>query len=154
MTDFEVRLFADDAAITHVGEGLLARTLPRGEWTHEAHLAACLWIARDRQDILPERDMRDIISSYNVSVGGVNDDTQGYHETITQVYIAAVRAHLSKRSPTEQLTFAVNALLLSPLGRRDLPLRFYSPDLLFSVTARRKFVDPDLLPLSELAAMG
>jgi hypothetical protein len=154
MTYFEVRLFADDAAIVHVGEGLLACTLPRVEWTHEAHLAACLWITRERQDIWPERDMPGIISSYNVSVGGVNDDTQGYHETITQVYIAAVRAHLSGRSQMELLTIAVNALLLSPLGRRDLPLRFYSPDLLFSITARRKFVDPDLLPLSELAAMG
>jgi hypothetical protein len=154
MTDFEVRLFAEDAAITHVGEGLLARSLPREEWTHEAHLAACLWIARERQDILPERDMRDIISTYNVSVGGVNDDTQGYHETITQVYIAAVRAHLLKRHPAEPLAEAVNALLLSSLGRRDLPLRFYSRDLLFSVAARRKFVDPDLLPLSEMAALG
>jgi hypothetical protein len=42
MTDHEIRFFADDAAVRHVGEGLLARTLPRAEWTHEAHLAACL----------------------------------------------------------------------------------------------------------------
>ena len=46
--DFEIRLFTDDAAVVHVGEGLLARSLPREEWTHEAHLAACTWICRDR----------------------------------------------------------------------------------------------------------
>jgi hypothetical protein len=153
MTDLEIRLFADDTAITHVGEGLLACTLPRPEWTHEAHLAACTWIVRERGDIAPEQDLRGIISDYNVSVGGVNDDTQGYHETITQVYVAAVRAHLSPRSPDEPIADAVNALLISRLGHRDLPLRFYSRDLLFSIAARRKFVDPDLLPLSEMAAM-
>ena len=35
----------------------------------------------------------------------------------------------------------VNGLLLSPMGRRDWPLRFYSRELLFSVEARRNFVD-------------
>jgi hypothetical protein len=41
----------------------------------------------------------------------------------------------------------VNALLLSPMGRRDWPLRFYSPALLFSVEARRNFVPPDVAAL-------
>jgi hypothetical protein len=150
MTDYEPRLFADDAAVAHVGEGLLARTLPRQEWTHEAHLAACLWILRERADIAAERDLPGIISAYNVAVGGVNDDTQGYHDTITQLYIAAVRVLLARRDPGEPIAVAVNALLTSPLGHRDLPLRFYSSALLFSVAARRKFVAPDLLPLSEM----
>ena len=42
MTDLPIRFFIDDAAIAHLGEGLLACTLAREEWTHEAHLAACL----------------------------------------------------------------------------------------------------------------
>jgi hypothetical protein len=41
----------------------------------------------------------------------------------------------------------VNALLQSPIGRRDWPLRFYSSERLFSVEARREFVPPDLMPL-------
>lgn len=144
MTDHSPRLFEDDAAIRHIGEGLLARTLPREEWTHEAHLASCLWIVRDRPDIEPEQDMPGIISSYNVAVGGVNDETQGYHETITQVFIRAVRDHLSELADGIDLTVAVNSLLLSPRGRRDWPLRFYSPERLFSVEARLGFVAPDL----------
>jgi hypothetical protein len=135
MPDFEIRLFENDASIERIGEGLLARTLRREEWTHEAHLGACLWIVRDRPDILPERDMARIISSFNESVGGVNDDSQGYHETITQVYIAAVRAHLEGIAPGTSLSEAVNALLLSDRGRRDVPLRHYSKELLFSVAA-------------------
>jgi hypothetical protein len=149
MTDFAVRTFADDAAIAHVGEGLLARTLPRPEWTHEAHLAACLWLVRERPDIKLEAELPEIIRSYNESVGGVNDDTQGYHETLTQLYIATVRVHHGETAMLP-LCEAVNALLLGQRGQRDWPLHFYTRGLLFSVVARRKFVAPDLLPLSEM----
>ena len=151
MTDTSPRLFPDDAAIVHVGEGLLARTLPKEEWTHEAHLAASLWIKRERTEIDPSQDLAGIISAYNVSGGGVNDDTQGYHDTITQVYVEAVAVHLSRRDRGEPLVQSVNDLLRSPFGKRDLPLRFYSRELLFSIPARRKFVAPDLLPLSAMA---
>lgn len=147
MSEFEVRLFQDDTAIVAIGEGLLARTLPREAWTHEAHLAACTWIVRDRPEIKPEDDMAEIISTYNVSVGGVNDDSQGYHETITQIYIAAVKAHLSEIEPDTPLWQTVNALLLSERGGRGLPLKFYSKERLFSVAARRNFIEPDLLEL-------
>jgi hypothetical protein len=40
MTEYKPRLFHSDAVIEHLGEGLVARTLTRPEWTHEAHLAA------------------------------------------------------------------------------------------------------------------
>lgn len=150
MSDFEVRLFEDDPSIVHIGEGLLARTLPREEWTHEAHLAVCTWIVRDRTDIDPVSDMAAIISAYNVAAGGVNDDTQGYHETITQVYIAGVKAHLAEVGAELPLFAAVNALLLSARGQRDFPLRFYSKELLFSVPARRGFVAPDRASLDSV----
>jgi hypothetical protein len=147
--EHEPRLFSDDAAVRHIGEGLIARTLTRAEWTHEAHLAACLWILVARPDILPERDLPEIIRSFNESVGGVNDETQGYHETITQCFTRAARLYLSSIEPASPLAAKVNGLLLAPEGKRDWPLRFYSPDLLFSPAARLGWVEPDLgqLPL-------
>ncbi|HVR91183.1 MAG TPA: hypothetical protein VHG29_08845 [Novosphingobium sp.] len=143
MTEYFLRRFVDDAAVRHVGEGLLACTLPRAEWTHEAHLAACLWLITERPDIDPERELPDVIRSYNVSVGGVNDDTQGYHEMLTQLYICGVRgfaADCDKGGLAER----VNALLASEMGPRDWPLRFYSHERLFSVAARRAWIAPDL----------
>ena len=80
----------------------------------------------------------------------MNDDTQGYHETITQVYIAGVKAHLAEVGMATPLHEAVNALLLSARGRRDLPLHFYSKELLFSIPARRGFVDPDRASLNKI----
>lgn len=143
MTDHPIRLFADDEAVRHVGEGLLARTLPREEWTHEAHLAACAWIVLERPDIVPERDLPDLIRHYNERVGGVNSDSEGYHETITQVSIRAVRAAIA-RSAGRGLHERVNLLLQAEEGRRDWPLRFYSRERLFSTEARLGWVEPDL----------
>ena len=147
-TDHPIRLFADDASVRLVTAGLLDCTLPRAEWTHEAHLAACLCLLAEYPDFVAERDLPGTIRAYNVAAGGVNDDSQGYHETITLFAIAAVRAHLGEGAGGA-LVEMVNRLLASPRGRRDYALRFYSPDLLFSVPARRHWAEPDLRPLAQ-----
>lgn len=147
MTDFHPRPFGSDAAVTHVAEGFLARTLPREEWTHEAHLATTTYLLLKRPDVEVDRELPGLIRSYNESVGGVNDDTQGYHETITRVFLHGVRLFLAEADGAEPLHELVNELLLSPMGRRDWALRFYSPERLFSVEARRMFVAPDLATL-------
>lgn len=151
MTDHPIRFFADDAAIARIGAGLLNRTLPRADWTHEAHLAACVWLIRERPDIDLDARIADIISGYNAAAGGVNDDRNGYHDTITRVYLVAARAHLAARPADEPLFASVNALLASDAGSRDFALRFYSRDRLMSVEARRGFVEPDLATISSPA---
>jgi hypothetical protein len=145
--DHEPRLFASDGEVRHIGEGLLACRLGRAEWTHEAHLAASLWLLVERPDILPERDLPDIIRRFNESVGGINDATQGYHETITQCFIRGVRIFLVRVDGTLPLVEKVNALLAAREGQRDWPFRFYSRDRLFSVEARLGRCEPDLAPL-------
>jgi hypothetical protein len=147
MTEYKPRLFASDDAIARIGEGLVARTLPRPDWTHEAHLAATTYLLSRRPDIDLDRQLPDIIRRYNASVGGVNDDTQGYHETITRLFLHGVRLFLRDAGDKAPLHELVNALLVSPMGQRDWPLRFYSAERLFSVEARRHFVAPDLMPL-------
>jgi hypothetical protein len=147
MTEYRPRFFKSDAEITHIGEGLLARTLRREEWTHEAHLAATTWLLTRRPDVDINSELPGIIRRFNESVGGVNDDTQGYHETITRLFLHGVRLFLAEANAEEPLHELVNELLLSPMGRRDWPLRFYSRERLFSVEARRQFVPPDIAAL-------
>ena len=147
MTEFHPRLFHSDAEIAHVGEGLVACILPRTEWTHEAHLAATTYLLLRRPDLDIDKELPGLIRRYNESVGGVNSDTEGYHETITQVFLHGVRLFLAEAEREEPLHELVNELLLSPMGQRDWPLRFYSPQRLFSVEARRQFVEPDLAAL-------
>jgi hypothetical protein len=147
MTEYRHRFFRSDAEIEHIGEGLVARTLPRPEWTHEAHLAATTYLLTRRPDINLDKELPGIIRRYNESVGGVNTDIEGYHETITRVFLHGVRLFLAEADLREPLHELVNELLLSPMGRRDWPLRFYSAERLFSVEARRHFVPPDLAAL-------
>lgn len=145
-TEYSPRPFERDSDIRALGEGLLACSLSREAWTHEAHLAACLWLLTERTDIDVDGEIAGLIRRFNESVGGVNDDRGGYHDSITRAYVAGVRLFLSETAETG-LTARVNALLASEMGRRDWPLRFYSRELLFSVAARRGFVAPDLAPL-------
>jgi len=147
MTEHRPRFFTSDAEIERIGEGLLARTLPHADWTHEAHLAATTYLALRRPKIDLDAELRGIIRRYNESVGGVNDDTQGYHETITRSFLHGVRLFLSEAATDEPIHALINELLLSPMGRRDWPLRFYSRERLFSIEARRHFVPPDLAAL-------
>jgi hypothetical protein len=51
------------------------------------------------------------------------------------------------RVPGGGLCGRVNAVLQAEEGRRDWPLRFYTPARLFSVDARAAFIAPDLQPL-------
>ena len=144
MTEYPVRHFLTDDAVAHVGEGLLARTLPREEWTHEAHLAATTYFVLKHPEIDLDTKLRGIISRYNESVGGVNSDTEGYHDTITHAYLRGIRFFLEEADVARPIHDLVNELLMSPMGRRDWPLRFWSKECLTSVEARRDWVEPDL----------
>jgi len=144
MIDYKPRLFHSDDEIVHIAEGMLARTLPKPEWTHEAHLATTTYLLTRRPDIDVDKLLPGFIRAYNESVGGVNSDSEGYHETITRVFLHGVRLFLAEADPKEPLHELVNELLLSPMGRRDWPLRFYSRERLFSIEARRHFIPPDI----------
>lgn len=137
--------FPDDSALERIGRGLLDRSLPKREWTHAAHFAAAFWILHEPTlDAL--RDTPKLIRAYNEATGVANTDSTGYHETITLASIRAARAWLAAR-PGVPLHAALNELLASPYGRSDWLLAYWSHPVLFSVPARRAWVDPDVKPL-------
>lgn len=134
-----------DEEIEAIGAGVVARTLPKAQWTHAAHFAAALWLLT-RPDMDAFRDMPDLIRAYNEATGGANTDTEGYHETITQASLRAARSVLDAH-PGARLSQALDALLASPLGRSDWLLAHWTRERLFSVEARRAWLAPDLKPL-------
>jgi hypothetical protein len=140
-------IYASEAEIIRVGEGFLACTLPRVEWTHAAHFAAALWLMRYRPDLEPRREMPQQIRAYNESVGKTNDDSGGYHETITQASLRALRGVLEANPPDMPIYRIVNALMASSLGNPNWLLEYWSRDLLMSVAARRGWQEPDLKAL-------
>ena len=139
-------MFSSDADIIHIGEGLIAATLPRPEWTHAAHVAAAAYIVTVRPDLCAERDLPGLIRRYNLACGTENTDTAGYHHSITLASLAAVRAGLML-APAGTLADKVNHLLGGVLGDKYWPERFWTRETLFSVPARRGWVAPDRAPL-------
>jgi hypothetical protein len=136
----------DDAAIARIAEGMIACSLPKEEWTHAAHWATALYLIARRPDLHPPSDMPGLIRRYNVSTGGENTATAGYHETITQASLRAGRAMLLDAPAGEAISQTLRRLLASPLGRSDWLLACWSKPLLFSVEARAEWVEPDLAP--------
>jgi hypothetical protein len=138
------KYFADDAAVARVGYGLIDRSLPKPEWTHAGHFAAALWLLRHEPEAVVRRRMPAMIRAYNEATGVANTDDGGYHETITLASIAAAGAFLDGRPASAPLHEVVDALMASRLGRPDWLLGFWSKERLFSVEARRGWVEPDL----------
>ena len=147
MTEFPIRHFLSDDSVAHVGEGLLARTLPRQEWTHEAHLAATTYLVLKHPEIDLDIELKGIISRYNESAGTPNSDSEGYHDTITRAYLRGIRLFLDEADVGRPIHDLVNELLMTPMGRRDWPLRFWSKNRLMSIEARRAWIEPDLAAL-------
>ena len=138
--------FGSDEEVVVIGRGLLDRTLPKTTWTHAAHFAATLWLLKCRSEIELGREMPGFIRGYNEATGGANTDTSGYHETITQASIRAAQAFLSERG-SDPLFLICNALMRSRLGEPDWLMDYWTRSRLFSVEARRMWVEPDLREL-------
>lgn len=147
MNDVPLSTRPDEAEIIRIGEGLLDHSLPVAHWTHAAHCIACLYLMLRRPDIDVARDLPGIIWRYNAATGTPNNDADGYHETITRFYIAAISAYLARVPAGREITDVVGRFLASPFAARGLPLRYWSKDRLMSVEARRVWVAPDLQDL-------
>jgi hypothetical protein len=124
-----------------------ARSLPKLNWTHQAHLIVALWYnlrhkADEALDIV-----RDHIKRYNEAVGTLNTENSGYHETITVFYMWAVRRFIAEASPETSLVELANRLISGKCAARSFPFEYYSRDLLLSSEARMQWIEPDLKTL-------
>jgi hypothetical protein len=137
-------VYTADSEIERIGTALIDRSLPKPEWTHAGHFAAVLWVLRHRPHWDPTMEMPRLIRAYNECTGVANTDTSGYHETITLASIRAARSVLERHAADLPLHAVVNAVLASELGRSEWLLRYWSKERLFSVEARRHWIEPDL----------
>jgi hypothetical protein len=137
----------DEAAIERIAIGVIDRTLPKSDWTHAGHFAAALWLCRYRRELTEADAIRTLISRYNEVTGTANTDTGGYHHTITLASIRGAADCLAGRPKTAPLHVVHADLMASRYGDPDWLLAHWSREVLFSVPARRRWVEPDLSPL-------
>ena len=131
----------------HLADGLLAATLPAAAWTHAAHVGAAHALVRRLGAEGAAAAFRTAVPRLNEAHGGVNDDSHGYHETVTVFFIGAVADCVARGLDAEAT--------LAELGTAA-PTAYWSAAVLWSVAARRAFVPPDLaepafpLPVGDL----
>jgi hypothetical protein len=112
----------------------------REDWTHEAHFVVLIYLLERRPDIDLDREIGNLWRRSNEALGIENNDTGGYHETITRVYLNAVRDFLAN-CPGMSLVEICNSVLTSPVSH---PLEYYEKETLFSPEARRNWLAPDM----------
>lgn len=113
-------------------------SLSKGEWTHAAHLLVGAWHVERLGIDEAAGKMREGIRKLNSSFGGVNSETEGYHETLTIFWLRVIA-----RALKEGTGLADIAALPSGLWRE-----YYSRDLPSCRVARREWVEPDLKPIN------
>ena len=123
-----------------------ARTLPKAEWTHLAHLAVGTWHVHQHGREQALEFLRPGITRLNEAHGTVNDETGGYHETITRAYVHLLSDFVRTHSGLPAAD-CVQALLVCPLTAKTVLFRYYSEKRLLSLAARKGWVEPDNAPL-------
>lgn len=113
-------------------------TLPKPQWTHEAHVVVCWGVLQEMEPASALTHLRRAIRRYNEATGVANTATDGYHETITAYYVGAVAS---------LLPCTVDDVLGAARCRRAAPLDHWSRDALFTPEARTDWVAPDCEPL-------
>jgi hypothetical protein len=128
--------------LNEIVNGFLDRTLDKSLWTHQAHIIVAIWhlMKFDREDALCR--LRSGIISYNLSKGGENTGQDGYHETMTIFWWDIIDQFLD-RHPGDSYAEACDTFLQSPMADKNFPFKYYSKEVLFSPSARSRFVNPD-----------
>lgn len=121
-------------------------TLPRGEWTHQAHLIVALWYLAHHSQPEATNFIRNGIQRYNSAVGIKNTKDSGYHETITLFWVQMVEQYRRAEGENRSIAEMANSIV-DRCGDPSLPLQYYSRDRLMSADARMRWLEPDLKPL-------
>ena len=119
------------------------QTLPKERWNHEGHLIVGMWHLfnfpfDNAVDILRKR-----IIDYNDSLGTINSDDSGYHETLTLFWMITLKNFIMQY-PHHSLEEVCHLFLDSAMASKAYPLQFYSKVILMSRKARRTWVDGDI----------
>lgn len=119
-------------------------SLPRSQWTHEAHLTVALWYFLFGESESEAIDaIRNGIKRYNAVNGIESTPNSGYHETLTLFWAQTVREYLADESRNRSIVYLANGLIVE-YADRTLPFHHYTREHLMSSEARNNWVEPDL----------
>lgn len=145
MQSTEIQSFQIKEEIEELVQAFILKKLPIEKWTHQAHLTVAIWHLLNHTKEEAIYLLRCRIITYNESVGTINSTKGGYHETITLFWIWVIDIFL-KRNQGNILELTHN-FLKSKYADKNLLLKFYSKQYLFSIQSRACWNEPDLMEL-------
>ena len=135
-------MYSKEQEILNLVKHFQNQTLPKEEWTHEAHLTVACWYLLNHTIDEATCFLRSGIITYNAAVGGKNTATGGYHETLTVFWIQII-AQFFKKEKGDLLTM-VNQFLISDFADKTLPFQYYEKSFLMSTLCRARWMEPTL----------
>lgn len=135
-------IYNSDKEILKVVRGFENGTISRSEWRHAEHLTVAGYYAfrYDYETALVK--MRDGIFNLLNHFGIDLSKEMPYHETLTVFWLRTIFDSLENQTETSLVEFTNRILQIG--GDKDLPLKFYSRERLFSDEARKNYVESDL----------
>ncbi|NUO03499.1 MAG: hypothetical protein HUU01_23035 [Saprospiraceae bacterium] len=140
--DITTRTYQSEAEISSLFEQFCSKTLEKEKWTHAAHLTTGLCFLKQYDLHEATCRMKSGIISYNLSVGGENTGTGGYHETLTIFWMEILHFYHTG-FPEIALPELCHGFLQSPLADKKLPFYFYNQETLMSSLYRARYRAPD-----------
>ena len=122
-------------------------TIARSDWRHNEHLTVAFYYALNHDFETALTKMRggifNLLKSFEIDLS----KEMPYHETLTVFWMRTIFDLIGNRN---KISFVETANeVLQFCADKDLPLKFYSRELLFSDDARKNFVEGDLPETTE-----
>jgi hypothetical protein len=134
--------YQSEKEIFEIVRGFEDGTIRREDWRHAEHLTVACYYAFHHDFETALAKMRDgifnLLNAFKVDLS----KEMPYHETLTVFWMQTIYDSM-KNQPAESLVEFANRIL-GIGGDKDLPLKFYSRERLFSAEARQRFVESDL----------
>ena len=135
-------MFRTNEEIHHLVESFENRTIAKSDWNHNAHLVVGLYYCHTLPFAVAKNIMRDGICWLNDTHGTPNTETSGYHETLTVFWLKRIWNYLDEIVESRSLFTLANEIS-EKFHDPNLPLQYYSREVLFSAEARRDYLPPD-----------
>ena len=133
--------YKSEAEIQEVVQGFESCITGKDNFSHQDHLAVAVWYLRqdEAQAVnLMRASLHRFLDHY--------DCRANYHETLTRFWMRLVQRALAGASPNQTLLDATNAVV-SQLNDSRIAFDYYSKELVESVAAKERWIEPDLKKL-------
>jgi hypothetical protein len=128
-----------DAEILILVEHLERCLLPKNEFHHRDHLAVAVFYLYSSGFQGAVECMRASLTRF-----AAHHEVSGlFHETLTRFWLKQVELRLDRRLCLGESVRQVQAQLVD----KELPFTFYSREVLNSAEAKKRWIEPDLLPV-------